>query len=207
MAGSDDRTGTGLLDRARAGDVEALGRLLDGYRNYLTLLARLQVGRRLRGKVDATDVVQETYLEAHRDFARFRGTSERELIAWLRQILATNFANLVRHFHGTRRRDPRLERALGAELDQTGQRLDGALVAAQSSPSQQAARRERAVILADALERLPVDYREAIVLRQLEGLAFPEVARRMGRSEESVKKLWARGLARLRRNLEVLDET
>jgi RNA polymerase sigma-70 factor (ECF subfamily) len=195
-----------LLAEARAGDAGALGELLELYRNYLSLLARLQVGRRLQGKVDATDLVQETFLEAHRDFRQFRGHTEPQLIAWLRRILATNLANLVRRYQGTRRRDLNLERELTFELDQSWQALDRGLVAQQSSPSHQAARREQAVLLADALERLPEDYREAIVLRQLEGLSFPEVARRMDRSEDSVKKLWARGLARLRRSLEVLHE-
>lgn len=190
-----------LLALARSGDVGARGHLLELYRNYLTLLARLQVDRRLQGKVDPADLVQETFLEAHRDFDQFRGLSEAELAGWLRRILATNFANLVRHYYGTQRRDPHLERDLANALDQSSKALDRSLVAAQSSPSQQAARREQAVILADALKRISEDYREVIVLRHLEGLTFPEVAARMGRSEDSVKKLWARGLARLRHAL------
>jgi RNA polymerase sigma-70 factor (ECF subfamily) len=193
-----------LLERAQAGDGSALGRLLELYRNYLALTARVQVGRRLRGKVDAADIVQETFLEAHRDFAQFRGRTEPELVAWLRRILATNLANLIRHYYGTRARDMHLERELNRELDESWAALDAGLIAATSSPSQQAARREQAVLLADALQALPEDYRETIVLRHLEGLTFPEVARRMERSEDSVKKLWARALARLRRALETL---
>src|SRR5262249_37657575 len=153
---------------------------------YLALLARLQIGRRLQGKVDAADLVQETFLEAHRDFAQFRGGSESELVGWLRQILATNIANQVRRYYGTQRRDVRLERELAVELDQSSRVLDHGLVASQSSPSQQAARREQAVLLADALGRLPDDYREVIILRHLEELTFPEVARRMERSVDSV---------------------
>lgn len=195
-----------LLALARAGDTAALGQLLELYRNYLGLMARLQVGRRLQGKVDATDLVQEAFLEAHRDFPQFRGQTEPELVGWLRRILATNLANLVRRYHGTQRRDMNLERQLSREIDESWKALDGGLVAPQSSPSHQAARREQAVLLADALGRLPEDYREAIVLRHLEGLSFPEVARRMGRTEDSVKKLWARGLARLRRSVEMLHE-
>jgi RNA polymerase sigma-70 factor (ECF subfamily) len=188
-----------LLRSARRGDALALGRLLELYRHYLTLLARLQIDRRLQGKVDASDVVQETFLEAHRDFAQFRGAGERELLAWLRQVLATNLANVVRHYQGTRRRDVRLERALVLQLDQSSHDLGPALVAQHSSPSQQAVRREEAVLLADALGTLPDDYREVLLLRHLEGLRFPEVAARMGRSVDSVKNLWARALARLRR--------
>jgi RNA polymerase sigma-70 factor (ECF subfamily) len=190
-----------LLTRARAGDSEALGRLLEIYRNYLTLLARLQVGMRLQGKVDPADLVQETFLEAHRDLKQFRGSTEKELIAWLRQILATNLANLIRHYYGTQRRDMNLERELVDELNQSSRVLDRGLVASQESPSQMASKREQAVLLADALRELSDDYREVIILRHLEGLSFPEVSKRMGRSEDSVKKLWARALARLRRAL------
>lgn len=195
-----------LLALARGGSGPALGQLLELYRNYLALMARLQVGRRLQGKVDSADLVQETFLEAHRDFGDFRGRTEAELLAWLRRILAANLANQVRRYCGTQRRDLNLERDLDREIDQSWRVLDRGLIAPQSSPSQQAARRERAVLLADALGRLPDDYREAIVLRHLEGLSFPEVAGRMGRTEDSVKKLWARALARLRRALEAIHE-
>jgi RNA polymerase sigma-70 factor (ECF subfamily) len=191
---------TRLLKLAQDGDGAALGQLLESCRPYLTLLARLQIDRRLRGKVDAADLVQETFLEAHRDFAQFRGTTEATLLAWLRQVLARNLANLVRRY-GTQRREVRLERALAVELDESSRVLDQGLAAPGSSPSHQAARREQAVLLADALDQLPADYREVLILRHLEGLSFPEVARRMGRSLDSVDKLWARALARLRRSL------
>ncbi|HKI34382.1 MAG TPA: sigma-70 family RNA polymerase sigma factor [Gemmataceae bacterium] len=187
-----------LLPLAKAGQADALGQLLEPYRNYLELLARLQIGRRLQSKVDAADLVQETFLDAHATFAEFRGSTERELVGWLRQVLAYNLASLVRRYCGTRRRNVELERELARELDESSQTLDRGFVAANSSPSQQAVRREQAVLLADALGRLPADYREVIILRQLEGLSFPEVARQMKRSQESVKKLWVRGLARLR---------
>jgi RNA polymerase sigma-70 factor (ECF subfamily) len=188
-----------LLRLARAGQSPALGKLLEMYRGYLTLLARLQINRRLRGKADAADLVQETFLEAHRDFAQFRGTTEGELVAWLRQILVSNLANLLRRYYGTQRRDVRLERDLAIELDQSSRLLDQGLTAPSASPSKQAARREQAVLLAAALEKLPEDYREVLMLRHLDELTFPEVAERMGRTVDSVEKLWARGLARLRR--------
>src|SRR5438105_6875984 len=101
-----------LLRRARAGSASALGELLELYRNYLALLARLQIGRRLQGKVDPADLVQETFLEAHRDFAQFRGSTDVEFAAWLRRILVRNLANLLRSFYGTQGRDIRLEREL-----------------------------------------------------------------------------------------------
>ena len=189
-----------LIGQAR-GDAAALGRLLERYRAYLTVLARVQIGRRLQGKADCADVVQETFLEAARHFAGFRGTGEPELAAWLRQILAGRLSLLVRRYLGTQARDVGLERALEDDLDQSSRAIDVGLVAQQSTPSQRASRREQAVMLADALDRLPDDYREVIILRHLEGLTFPEVAERMGRSLDSVEKLWVRALPRLRRAL------
>jgi RNA polymerase sigma-70 factor (ECF subfamily) len=187
-----------LLRWARTAGGAALGELLEPYSGYLALLARLQIGRRLQGKVDAADLVQETFLEAHRHFARFQGSTEAELVAWLRQILAARLAKLVRRYLGTQRRNVRLEQQLVVELEQSSQVLDQGLMAASSSPSHQAARREQAVLLGAALEQLPEDYREVLILRHLEGLSFPEVAQRMGRTVLSVKKLWARALPRLR---------
>jgi RNA polymerase sigma-70 factor (ECF subfamily) len=179
----------------------ALGRLLESYRHYLHLLARAAIGRRLQGKADASDIVQETFLEAHRGFARFQGGTEGELLGWLRRILAARVADLLRRYLGAQGRDVRLECELAAELDDQSAMLGRALAAPVSSPSQQADRREQAVLLAEALARLPPDYREAVVLRHLEGLTFPEVAARMGRSVDSVEKLWLRALARLRREM------
>ena len=187
-----------LLRDARAGDAATLGRLLEQYRRYLALIASVQIGQRVRGKVDASDVVQETFLEAHRNFGRFRGNSEGELVRWLRQILAANLADLLRRYLGTQGRDVRLEREIEGALDRSSVLLDRGLMAMGPSPSQLASHREQAVLLADALSELPDDYREALVLRHLEGLTFPEVAQRMGRSLDSVEKLWMRGLARLR---------
>lgn len=190
-----------LLARARAGDQVALGLLLDGYRNYLVLLARLGIGRRLQGKIEPADAVQEVFLKAHRDFAVFRGTTPAELSAWLRQILTWTLANLARRYAGTRKRDVRMERVLADDLERSSRMLDRGLAARQSSPSQRAARREQAVLLADALAALPADRREVVVLRNLEGLPFGQVAARMGRSEEAVRKLWTRALKGLRRVL------
>jgi len=190
-----------LLQQARGGNEKALGQLLESYTRYLTLLARVQIGRRLQGKVDPSDVVQETFLEAHRQITNFRGNSEGELVAWLRRILAGQIALTLRRFLGTKGRDLKLERELAAQLDQSSEILDGGLVASNSTPSQHASRREQALLLADALDRLPEDYREVIILRHLEGLSFAEVSQRMERSEDSVQKLWVRALANLRRSL------
>jgi RNA polymerase sigma-70 factor, ECF subfamily len=212
MHGSDEHSRHGetgfdpefLLVMAKAGDGVALGQLLERYRNYMGLLVRLQVGRRLRSKVDVDDLLQEIWLEIHRKIALFRGCSEREFLTWVRRVIGSILANQIRHYIGTKGRDLRLERAFADELDQSSRALNGSLVAPESSPSQQAVRREQAVLLADALQDLPEDYREVIILRQLEGLSFPDVARRVGRTEDSVKNVWLRALARLRRALEDL---
>jgi RNA polymerase sigma-70 factor, ECF subfamily len=190
-----------LLSAARQGDGGALGLLLERYRNYLTLLAELKTGKLLREKVDAHDVIQDVFLAAARSFGQFRGTSEAELLAWLRQILACALADLGRH-HTAARRDARLERRLAQDLDRSSQALAGGLAASITSPSQHAVRRERAVLVADALKELPEDYARVVALHHLEGLTFPEVAERMDRSLDSVKQLWMRALGRLRRAVE-----
>jgi RNA polymerase sigma-70 factor (ECF subfamily) len=115
--------------------------------------------------------------------------------------LSARLSDLIRRYLGAKRRDVRLERELGGELEESSRVLDQGLVAPHSSPNQQAARREQAVLLADALERLPEDYREIIILRQMEGLSFQDVGCRMGKTVRSVEKLWMRALARLRRVL------
>src|SRR6478609_109748 len=187
-----------LIREAKRTGESAFGRLLARYAPYLTLLARVEVGRRLQGKLDPADLVQDTFLEAHRHFAGFRGTTEPEFAAWLRRILAGVLANTVRHYFGTKARNPQLEQELRAAVDQSSVTLAGQLAAPGTSPSEAAAKREQAVLFADALGRLPDDYREVIVLRHLEGLTFPAVADRMGKTVDSVEKLWLRAIARLR---------
>jgi RNA polymerase sigma-70 factor, ECF subfamily len=198
----DDESPEELIEAALTGDDGAFGRLLARYLNYLTLLARVEVGRRLQGKLDPADLVQETFLEAHRHFPAFRGTTEPEFVGWLRQILAGVLANIVRRYYGTKARNPRLEQDLQIGIDQSSCVLAGDLISPGSSPSESAARREQAVLFADALDRLPNDYREVIVLRHLEGLTFAGVGERMGRSVDSVEKIWLRAIAKLRKTVE-----
>jgi RNA polymerase sigma-70 factor (ECF subfamily) len=186
-----------LIDEARS--VQQPGELLDLYRNYLRVLAQLGLSRRLNGRVDASDVVQQTLLQAHRTFRHFRGNTEQELLGWLRQILAHVLANVVRHHLGTHRCHVTLECEMDAQLDRSSQGLERWLADPRaSSPSHRAARRERAVILTEALQRLPDDYREVLLLRHVEELTFPQIAERMDRSLDSVKNLWARALGRIR---------
>jgi RNA polymerase sigma-70 factor (ECF subfamily) len=190
-----------LLRSARGGDAEALGRLLQRYRNYLLLVAQTQIGPGLRVRVDASDLVQEVMLEAHRDFSQFAGGSEPELTAWLRRMLACNLTDQVRR-HRAQRRAWQRQESLEALLDRSDAALQDALGGLLSTPSVQAARREQAVLLADALAALPADYRAVIVCRHLERLRFEDIAGRLGRSAGAVRMLWARALRKLSEILE-----
>jgi RNA polymerase sigma-70 factor (ECF subfamily) len=189
---------TDLLRQVRQNDPAALGRLLEGYRHYLQLLARTGIDASLRGKADPSDLVQETFRKAHRRFGQFRGTTEAEFVTWLRQILARNLADLARRYGTAEARRVRRECSLEELLDHSAQALDGLLAGPGPSPSQSAQRRELGVVLADALARLSEEHREVIVLRSLQELDWDEVARRLGRSEGAVRMLWTRALKQLR---------
>lgn len=190
-----------LLSRSRAGDQAALGRLFELYRNYLRLLARSLIRPPLHIQLDASDLVQETFLKAHRDFPQFAGSGERELVAWLRQILVRTLANQAKH-HRARARDQRRQESLDVLLDRSSLAIQAQLADSIASPSSLAVRREQAVLLADALARLPADYREVFILRNLEHVAVDEIAVRMGRSPNAVRKLWGRAMIALKQAME-----
>jgi RNA polymerase sigma-70 factor (ECF subfamily) len=189
-----------LLARARAGDRTALDQLLLAYRNYLHLLARLQITMSVAEPVDPSDLVQETLLEAFRAFGQFVGQSERQWVAWLRRILVRNLADELKA-QRRHRRDVQRSQSLEAEMERSADQLDQTLAGSVSTPSARASQKERSVLLADALSRLPADYREVIVLRQLEGRSFDEVSRRMDRTQAAARKLWARALEHLKNEL------
>jgi RNA polymerase sigma-70 factor (ECF subfamily) len=171
---------------SREGDKS--GPALERYRPYLLLLARMRLDPRLRAKFDASDLVQQTLLEAHQARGQLRGTTEAEEAAWLRQILARNLANAVRDLLRDKR-DVRREQSLGATIEESSRRLEGWLAAEQSSPSERAARHEQGVRLAAALAELPEAQREALTLHHLEGRPLEEVARLVGRNREAVAGL------------------
>jgi RNA polymerase sigma-70 factor (ECF subfamily) len=191
-----------LLARARRGNGTELGYLLELYRDYLQAVARARLGARLRGVVNPSDLVQETFLDACRDFGRFAGTTEAQWRGWLRRILLHNLATLVEKHLGAKKRDRRLEVPPQGQL---GVPQGAALVSPLSSPSGQAQRREATAALAEQLTRLPGPYREVLLLRNLEGLPFEQVARRMGRAPGAVRVLWLRALDRLRQLLRKED--
>jgi RNA polymerase sigma-70 factor (ECF subfamily) len=177
---------------------------LERFRSYLLLLARVRLDPLVRAKVGASDVVQLTLLEAHRDFAQCRGRTVGEQAAWLRQILARNLANVRRDLRRDKR-DVAREQPLQAALDESASRLEGWLAADQSSPSRQAERHERAVRLADALAALPENQREAVVLRHWHGCSLAEIGRCLGCTTAAVTGLLHRGLRNLRRHLSNLE--
>jgi RNA polymerase sigma-70 factor (ECF subfamily) len=182
-------------------EAEVPGSWLGRYRDYLRLLARLHLDPRLQGKVDPSDAVQETLLKAKQCLGQFRGTTEGEQAAWLRAILATTLAELLRRFT-RQRRDVVLERSLNASLDESSGRLEAWLADGQSSPSDRLARQEMLLRLASALEALPQDQRTVLELRYLHGQPIAAIEQTTGRSNASVAGLLRRGLDRLRELLE-----
>ena len=170
---------------------------LDQYRSYLKLLADLQLNPRLRVKEDASDIVQQTMLEAHRDFAGFRGKTEAELRAWLKTILTRNVLTVAKHY-GTKKNDAGREVSLQEKLEQSSALLHHQLVADQTSPSMKLMKQELAEQLADALLKLLDDERSAVVLKHFHNWSVAEIAQHLGRTQEAVAGLLRRGLKKLR---------
>jgi RNA polymerase sigma-70 factor (ECF subfamily) len=173
---------------------------LERYRDYLRLLAGLQLRTPLRGKLDPSDLVQQTLLRAHQARDQFRGRSPAEQAVWLRQILARTLADAVRDF-GRARRDLARERSLEKALADSSSRLEAWLVAAGLAPAEQAERNEQVLHLAEALADLPEPQHQAVLLRYYEGLALEEIGRRLGRTRAGVASLLRRGLDRVRERL------
>ncbi len=177
-------------------DEEWSGRL-ERYRSYLTLLARLQIDDRLQAKFGASDIVQQTLLEACQTPEQFRGRSDGKLAAWLRKILAHNLADAFRaHRRAKRRVD--LERSLQQGLEQSSTRLIDILTARQSSPSRKAIREEEALRFAEALARLPEAQCKAIELHHLKGMSLKDLAAQLDRTPEAAAGLLHRGLKKLK---------
>lgn len=181
---------------AKTVDAENADQAVGQYRSYLLLLARMQLDPRVQCKVDASDIVQLTLMEAHTKRRQFVG-DEMGFTAWLRKALANNIRDAMRRVR-RQRRDVNRERSLEAALEQSSARLAGCLAAAQSSPSGRAVRNEELLRLADALLKLPETQREAVVLHHLQGWTLSEVAVHLDRSDAAVAGLLHRGLRRLR---------
>lgn len=178
------------LARARAGQSKALGEVLDSCRGFLLEVAERELDVGLRAKGSASDVVQQTMLDAVRDFDRFQGCSEAELRAWLQQVLRHNLVDFVRLYRDTNKRFVERERPLPE------------MAADDSSPSEQAIGREQDRAIEKALERLPDDYRRVLQLRYHEQCSFDDIGRQMNLSPNAARKLWTRALKRLQAETE-----
>jgi RNA polymerase sigma-70 factor (ECF subfamily) len=201
---SDTSTSSALrscLTKAKDGDPAARDRLFAACRSYLGLIARANVEPWMRGKVDASDIVQQTLLDAHRDFEHFRGQTCEEWMAWLRQILNHNACDAVRHYGAAEKRAVRREVPLNGN-DGDDSRLPGiVLPSPEESPSQIAIHNERELLLAEAMDQLPEDHREVIILRNIQYLSFAEVAEHMGRTRPATQMLWMRAIQNLKSRL------
>jgi RNA polymerase sigma-70 factor (ECF subfamily) len=195
MSRSDDQT-RDLIRRARAGSHAALGRLLDGCRPYLLRIAGEALDPRLQAKGGASDLVQETFVEALRDFGEFTGDSEPELLVWLRHHLRYRVAKFIRRYREAAKRAAGREVPLDAGNSSCAK--GPALAAPQLPPSECALADERDHLLEQALERLPEEYRHVIDLRYRQGLSFEEIGVILQRTPNSARKLWARAIERLK---------
>jgi RNA polymerase sigma-70 factor (ECF subfamily) len=188
------------LATARAGSGAALGQALDACRDYLLLVANRELDPGLRAKGGASDLVQETFLEAQRDFAGFQGTSPPELRAWLRRLLLNNLANFNRHYRATAKRQVGKEFAL--EAGNTSEERGAGLADSIASPSQQAVAQEQVAALQQAMTTLPAEYRQVLAWRHHDQLSFEEIGQRTQRTANAARLLWLRAVERLRRQLE-----
>jgi RNA polymerase sigma-70 factor (ECF subfamily) len=186
------------LLEARDGSSEALGRVLEACRGYLLLIAQQELDPALQAKGGASDLVQQTFLEAQRDFGGFRGDTQEALLAWMRRLLLNNLGNFRRDF---RRHKRRVSREVSLPPDDSSAARGGGLRAETPTPSAEAVRDEQTQALERALLRLPEDYRRVIQLRYREERSFEEIADAMQRSQNAVRKLWARAIERLEQEL------
>lgn len=197
-AGPDVRE---LIRRARTGDAEALGSLLALYRSDLRNRAEGQLQQRVAGRVDASDVVQQACLDAHRGFGQFRGGEEVEFLAWLQRILDHHVAGVIRQHVLLQKRDVRREKSLDVPPGSRATPQDQ-LNADYSTPSQRAMKHEEEDRLERALAQLPRDQQEVVRLRHLQGKTLAEIAEQIGRSRAATASLLQRGLEALRRRLD-----
>ncbi|MCY2985403.1 MAG: sigma-70 family RNA polymerase sigma factor [Planctomycetota bacterium] len=189
------------LCQAKSGNIDALGRLLSAYMNYLKTLAHAQMDDRLRRRVGASDIVQETLLEAHRDFLHFVGKSPAEFNGWLRTILINNLKRAIECHLMTAKRDVRRELSLEdlkGRADQSAARLEAFLAAPNSSVSSDMQRHEALIRLSDSIARLSEEHREIIILRHVRGLPFKDIAEQLNKTSGAVRMIWMRAIEKLR---------
>jgi RNA polymerase sigma-70 factor (ECF subfamily) len=194
-----------LISMAKNGGVVEQGKLFSSYTNYLKLIAQVQLDRRVRQRLSPSDIVQETLMEAHRDFASFRGETDAEFAGWLRQILIHNLMRASeKHLHANKRdvrREVRIQ-SLKHAVETSNSRFEFAFPDGGESPSSALHRYERMRLLADAIAELPKDQRQVIVMRHIEGLQFGDIAEQMERTSGACRMLWLRAMEQLRMRME-----
>ena len=194
-----------LVSRARGGQAEALDELLGRYRHFISLLVRARFrGGRMAARVDSSDIVQDVLVRVAGHIETFEGVDQRAWEGWLRRIAEREVLRQVDQHLGAARRDAGRERPAagggggGGGGESPSLVLAGCLEASITSPSLAAVRKERAVLLADALARLPEDYGELLVQRHIEERPFDEIAQRMERSSGALRTMWVRALRKLK---------
>jgi RNA polymerase sigma-70 factor (ECF subfamily) len=187
------------LPAARAGSREALGHVLEACRGYLLLIAQQELDPALQAKGGASDLVQQTFLEAQQDIAGFDGTTPEALLAWMRRLLLNNVANFRRDLHRARRH---VSREVSLTPGDSYTEVRDAPRADTPSPSTELKNAEQTWALERAVERLSEDYRRVIQLRYREERSFEDIARLMQRSPNAVRKLWVRAIEALQHELE-----
>lgn len=197
-----ERRTAALLLAARAGSTSALGELLQGYQSYLNLLADEELGPAIKVKASASDLVQDSFLEAQRDFRQFTGASPEEFQVWLRRMLLNNVANVIRSYHGTEKRN------ISKETSSAISDLDGAiqLAGASKTPSSIVMNNELLAALQLAIQKLPGHYQDVIQLRNYDRASFDEIGQRLERSPEAARKLWVRAVEMLQQELDATHE-
>lgn len=193
------------LQKARLGDAAAREHLFAACRSFVGLCARAHLERRLQRKVDASDLVQQSLLDAHRGFEGFRGSTPEEWMGWLKRVVANNAVDLVRHHVQAEGRAIHRERSFGS--GGTTNTVPWEPAQPGTSPSGLLIGQERHLELAQAIERLAEDHRDVIYLRNILQLPFDDVAQRMGRSRGAVQMLWMRALERLRTELATEEDS
>jgi RNA polymerase sigma-70 factor (ECF subfamily) len=187
------------LPDARAGSAEALGQVLESCRGYLLLIAQQELDAALQAKGGASDLVQQTFLEAQRDFSGFHGTTHAALLAWMRRLLLNNLANFRRDFQRDKRQ---VGREIALATGDSSVRSAGDLDAQAPTPSVELMNAEQTAALERAVASLPEDYRRVIQLRYRDERSFEAIADLMERSENAVRKLWSRAIERLQQQLD-----
>jgi RNA polymerase sigma-70 factor (ECF subfamily) len=191
-----------LLLAAQAGSNSALGQLLQGYRDYLNLLADEELGGLIKVKAGASDLVQDSFLEAKRDFGQFTGRTPEEFQAWLRRLLLNNIANVLRSYRGTEKRD------ISREIPTTasGVNAGGVLAGKEKTASSIVMRDELLDALQMAIQKLPGHYQDVIQWRNYDRASFEDIGQRLERSAEAARKLWVRAVEMLQQELDATHE-